>query len=184
MNRLAAKRFRVLRVTRFLVAAFLLFGIVASIVPLKSALASPACRLACCAKRASHSAGSCADGSCHASLRRKRPVRHHSSSNATSELCGLARKFTVDNKTRPRIILASTKTEAAAAMAAFGTPCPSECSGTLANSSSQRNSAAISVSSDADLAAPQRTSILSTHAQLSRVSCRECAPRGPPLPIS
>ena len=184
MNRPAPKHSRVLSVTRLLVAAFLLFGVVAGIVPLPSALASPACRLACCAKRAAHSAGSCADGSCHASLRRKRrSVRHDSTSNA-SELCGLALKSKVNNQTRPRVILASTKTEAAKAMAAFGTPCPNECSGTLANSSSQRNSAAISVSSDPDTAAPLRTSLHSTHAQLSQVSCGECAPRGPPLSFS
>jgi hypothetical protein len=69
-------------------------------------------------------------------------------------------------------------------VAAFGTPCPSECAGTLANSSSRHNSAAISVSSDPDTAAPQRTNLYSTHAQLSQVSCRECAPRGPPLSFS
>jgi hypothetical protein len=184
MNRPTPKHFRVLSVTRLLVAAFLLFGFVAGIVPLPSASASPTCRLACCAKRAAHSAGSCGDGSCHASLRRKRrSVRHDSTSNAR-ELCGLARKFAVDNQTRPRIILASTKTEGAKAMAAFGTPCPSKCSGTLANSSSQRNSAAVSISPDPDTAAPQRTSFHSTHAKLSQVSCRDCAPRGPPPSFS
>jgi hypothetical protein len=185
MNRLAVKRSGILSATRLLVAALLLCGLFFSVVPFQTVLASPACRLACCAKRAPHSAGSCADGSCHASLRRKRrALNHNRTSNTTSELCGLAFKSAVENKTRPRINLASTTIAPAEAAATFGRPCPPECSGTVANSNSQRNSATISVSSDAGPAALQRTSFHSTHAQLSDVTCRECAPRGPPLPLS
>jgi len=168
-----------------LVAAILLFGIFASVVPLETVLASPACRLACCAKRAPHSAGSCADGSCHASLKRKRrEARHHSTSNPIKELCGLGRKSEIENKTRPRMNLASTKTETDAAAAAFATSCPVECSGTLANSSFQRNSAAMSVSTNQGQEPLHRTRVCSTDAQPSEVSCRDCAPRGPPLPLS
>jgi hypothetical protein len=183
MNRLA-KSFRVLGVARLLVAAILLFGIFASVVPLETVLAGPACRLACCAKRAPHSAGSCADGSCHASLKRKRrEARHHSTSNPIKELCGLGRKSEIENKTRPRMNLASTKTETDAA-AAFQTSCPVECSGTLANSSFQRNSAAMSVSTNPGQEPLHRTRVSLTDAQPSEVSCRDCAPRGPPLPLS
>jgi hypothetical protein len=185
MNRLAAKRFRVFSAPRFLVAAFLLFGISASVVPLQTVLANPACRLACCAKRTPHSAGSCADGSCHASLKRKRrTARHHTTSNSTRELCGLARKSAVEIKTSPPNNLANTRTEPAEATAALGTPCPTECSGAVANSTSHRNSAATSVSTDAGLVPLQLTSFDSTHAQLSEVSCGECAPRGPPFVLS
>jgi hypothetical protein len=185
MNRLAAKRFRTFSATRLLLAAFLLFGIFAGAVPLQAVLASPACRLACCAKRTPHSAGSCADGSCHASLKHKgRAARQHSASNFTRELCGLTRKSPVESKTRPVNNLASATTAAAEAASALGTPCPPECSGTVANSTSQRNSAATSVSIHARPVPLQRISLHSTHAKPTEVSCGECAPRGPPLAFS
>jgi hypothetical protein len=185
MNRLATRQFRIVSVTRLLVAALLLVGIFASVLPLQTVWASPACLRACCAKRALHADGSCADGSCHASLRRKhRPVRHQSTSNGASEVCGLARKFEIENKTRPRIDVTTTKTETAGADVAVGKPCPPDCSGAAANLNSQRNSIAVSLPTHAGLIPLQRTSFLSTHALLSEVSIRDSAPRGPPLRLS
>ena len=176
MNRLMANRFRILGATKILVAAFLLIGTLATVVPLRSVSASTTCRLACCAKRAPHSAGSCADGTCHTSLKRnRRQARHRAVAN---DLCGLVQKS--DTKTRPRLEVSAKGTPIEIA-SAFGKPCPPECSGTLANSNSQRNSATISGYADANPATVKRPSFTSTRAHLPEMRCGECAPRGPPV---
>jgi hypothetical protein len=177
MNRLMANRFRTFGATKILVAALLLIGTLATVVPLRSVSASTTCRLACCARRAPHSAASCADGTCHTSLKRnQRQTRHRTVAN---DLCGLVQKS--DTKTRPRSGVSNTEINQRQVASAFGKSCPSDCSGTLANSNSQRNSATISGYADTTPAAVKRLSFTSTRAQLPERPCGECAPRGPPV---
>jgi len=179
MNRLPAKRFRYLGALEFLVAALLLFATMAGVAPLQSVSASAACRLACCAKRAAHAARSCADGTCHASLKRTRRSTHRAAVNHTADLCGLTGK--PETKTRLRSPVANRGPVPVQVTSAVGKPCPSECSGTLANSNSQRNSAAVSGSVTAASATLHQISFTSTERSLSEARYRECAPRGPPL---
>jgi len=180
MKRIEAKRFRVLSATRFLVAALLIIGTLAGLVSLQSDAASTTCRLACCAKRAAHSAVSCADGTCHASLKRnRRRARQRLSSNPGADLCGLTRKL--EMKTQPRADASHTATEPVQITTALGKPCPPECSGTLSNSTSQRNSAAVSGFVEMSPASLQHSSFVSTNARLCEISWRKYAPRGPPV---
>ena len=183
MKRSVAKRFGIRGATKLVVVAFLLTGILSSVAPLASVSAGTICKRACCAAMAAHSAGSCADGSCHASLKRsRRHANHRSAANYSDKLCG-PRKFEIESKTRPPLNERAA-TDPAQVAATFGSPCPPECSGTVSNSGSQRNSAAISSSADACHVAIHQISLASTHPRLSEASCRDCAPRGPPLSLS
>jgi hypothetical protein len=179
MKRFEAKRFRVLNATRFLVVALLIIGTLAGLVSLQSVSASTTCRLACCAKRAAHTGVSCAGGTCHAALKRnRRPTRPRLTSSG-ADLCGVTRKL--ETKTRPRAYWSNTGTESVQAEAALGNPCPPECSGTLPNSNSQRNSATISGPVEMGPANLQHIRFASTNARVCEISYRKYAPRGPPV---
>ena len=184
MKRVGPKRFGITGAMKLLVAALLLPGILSSVAPLASVSAGTICKRACCAALKAHSSGSCADGSCYASLKRNRHrTRHRPAANYSDTLCGPG-KYESWSKTRPPRTESRTATDPVRIAATVGKPCPPECSGSMLNSSSQRNSAAISCSPNVRPAAIHQISLASTHAQLSEGSCRDCAPRGPPLTLS
>ena len=83
---------RLLRVGRPLLAAMALCAVLATALPFTTLARGTMCTLACCAGRAPHAAGSCMNGSCHASLGGH--ANRHSHFEAPIEpeqLCGLRR---------------------------------------------------------------------------------------------
>jgi hypothetical protein len=93
MRMLKASRIDGFRLARVLVGSVVLLSILAVNVPLAVFASGPMCTLACCAGRAPHAAGSCMDGSCHASFgRQTRKVHsHHEATGHGEQLCGLSR---------------------------------------------------------------------------------------------
>ena len=76
---------------RLFLAATVTLGILISALPLETVSSAPMCKLACCAGRAPHAAGSCMNGSCHVdfkALRSSHP-RHNVSLPRDEMLCGL-----------------------------------------------------------------------------------------------
>jgi hypothetical protein len=189
------------RVARVSIAATLLFGILASLLPFATVASGPLCTLDCCAGRAPHAAGSCMNDSCHAFLQthsKKTRVNTQLSSHNDEPMCGLAQAmrglpsiFHTRNQlvtrehypepTDKRGIQINTKISSPA----IGKPCQSDCA-SLASAAStskrQRDKAAIAY---ADEPRPPSTTIFATiESSLIRERselCRKCAPRGPPV---
>src|SRR5947207_11295032 len=120
---------RVSRIARVVFAAILLAGLAASVLPLETIAAGPACTLSCCAGRAPHAAGSCMNGSCHAVLRKASPHTHHAQNEGGEQLCGWS------FSTRRLLALAKTSLKPAPtesspgqfASNTIGKPCLPEC---------------------------------------------------------
>ena len=68
MNRFQPKQIRAVSAARVVLGVVLLFACLSSVVPLASVSAGSMCRLACCAGKAPHAAGSCMGSSCLAVL--------------------------------------------------------------------------------------------------------------------
>ncbi len=181
MNRLAANRFWISG-AKVLVAVILLLGMLATVVPVQSVSASTACRLACCAKRAPHAAGSCADGACHTSLKHnRRQSRLRATQDHGAELCGLSGKADKKTKSRLEAEPPPARDQSPQVEKAFGSPCPTECGGTLANSRTQRNAVAILSLPAASPIARSRAGFTSADQQPFQTAHRNCVPRGPPV---
>jgi len=176
-----------------MLAVMLLLGFLSSIVPLASVSAGSLCKRECCAGRAPHAAGSCMDGSCHATLaQRPGRVEDHRAKPAHGEqLCGLHHRVLVKSLALIHSDANQSKTrydQTAVSAAAFVRPCQPDCgacASVFTNPNRQKNSAAI-----ADAVRPRAPTV--THFsdsgchlnQILKALCRQCAPRGPPLSSS
>ena len=79
---------RLRRVSGIAIALLLAAIFLSSVAPIASVSAGNICKLACCAGRAPHAAGSCMNGTCHAAIQlRKRTNRL--ATEPTEKLCGL-----------------------------------------------------------------------------------------------
>jgi hypothetical protein len=176
---------RVLRIARVVFAAILLAGVAASVLPLETIAAGPACTLSCCAGRASHAAGSCMDGSCHAVLKRASRQTHHAKDEGGEQLCGLsfsARRLLALAKTSLR----PAPTESGPAQFAsntIGKPCLPECGSCATASANSKSDRQILSAASVRQTSPPAHAAQSARAALSRTLsaiCRQCAPRAPP----
>lgn len=96
---------------RALLALGLLLLLISGSVPLGSASGEPKCELECCSALASHAAGSCGEGSCHAGVLSKVHVHGRGGSQSESAraestnvepLCGLSTHLGANNLARMR----------------------------------------------------------------------------------
>ncbi len=101
----------VARAARAMLALALLVLLVSGSVPFTSAAGEPKCELECCAALASHAAGSCGEGACHAGM-----LGDHADGSGSSQLadapltsapleplCGLRTDFGANNLVRMRL---------------------------------------------------------------------------------
>ncbi|HKR60994.1 MAG TPA: hypothetical protein VJS64_14840 [Pyrinomonadaceae bacterium] len=193
--------------SRAILAATLLLGLLASAFPLVTVASGPMCELACCAGRAPHAAGSCMNGSCQAFLNSTPEtvyVNHEEQPEPAEQLCGLSQL----SMTPTRIPLIETITvddgsgierdhsetsnhssnQASIATTAFQQPCQPECGSCasgFARSNQQRNSAALAYADRPR--PPSRGRPRNTDYGLTQTRSalgRRGAPRGPPGPVS
>lgn len=191
---------RLLRVARVLLAAAVLLAVLSTAVPFTIFASGPMCALACCAGRAPHAAGSCMNGSCHASLsgHTKKPLIHFEARiEQGEELCGLPRiKLysarlpaieTVTIYASSDISQRASKTapdQASISTTALTKPCQADCGSCgsgFTNSNRQRNAAALAY---ADRPRPPSGLVLGKvdYRPTRKLSalCRRGTPRGPP----
>jgi hypothetical protein len=186
---------------RAILATGLLLGLLLGSVPFAVVTSAASCKLACCAGRAPHAAGSCMNGSCHVSLNGGTQQRHIHSEAAIEpgeHLCGLSRiklhaarlpvteSVTIDaassllDKGPP----GSTTDQTSISTTVLTKPCQADCGScgsSFTNLNRQRNSGALAY---ADRPRPP------SGVRLSKVDfkptrklsalCRRGAPRGPP----
>lgn len=75
---------------RTILALALIAAFACTVIPLASASAGNVCQLECCAGHATHAAGSCMNGTCHAAIRiQKSSTGRAATSAPADELCGL-----------------------------------------------------------------------------------------------
>jgi hypothetical protein len=188
------------RVARIILAGTLLFGILASALPLTTIASGPMCTLACCASRAPHAAGSCMNGSCHANLliRSKPTHSHHQLLAPESErLCGLPRLTARMSPSSLRVVAMArstqgsrndTQDQANLSASTIGKRCQPDCGSCasgFANPNRQRNPAALAYAIRPR--PPSSIRLADVEASLTRklsALCRQCAPRAPPLSFS
>lgn len=199
-----------LHAARPVLAVVLLFAFLSSSVPLIVSASASKCELACCAARAPHAAGSCADGSCHAdSLKRRksRLIRSNQTeqrskqteqrSKQTEQLCGVPRHLEIKTLARIRpqtdSQTASDHSQTASdhkrlSKLSLSRPCPPECGASGAsstNSNRQRNSATLAQIDNRPPPADMRlVDLAHRSSQILDALCRQCAPRGPPVSFS
>ena len=175
-----------------MLAVMLLVGFLSSIIPLSSVSAGSVCRRECCAGRAPHAAGSCMEGSCHATLtQHPRRVEDHRAKPAQGEqLCGL-HKVLVKSLALIHSDADQSKTiydHTAVSAAAFVRPCQPDCGACASgftNPNRQKNSAAIADAVRPRAPTANHFSDSGYHLnQILKALCRQCAPRGPPLSFS
>jgi len=179
---------------RAILAAIILCSVVAVVLPLSPISATSACQLDCCAGRATHSAGSCMTGACHARIKVRRHAHLQSQTSTTNEeLCGLssrpaavARRIADSNLSAHRTTNnESTQSELSATSA--GRPCPPDCGGLASAFASAKQSRKVLLRRNQSLR-PQSV-IGSSPAFIQSVKsrdglCRRSIPRGPPLSIA
>jgi hypothetical protein len=197
-----------IRVSRVLLGSALLLSILSLHIPTALVASGPMCKLACCAGRAPHAAGSCMNGSCHASLSghtEKIHIDRETPIEQAEELCGLARlkanpiriplseKLTIGfglgaSSDDSREASKSAADQAGMSTQALTKPCQPDCGSCasgFAGSNRQRNTAALAY---ADRPRPPsgvgfgNTTYRPT--QPLSALCSRGAPRGPPLSFS
>jgi hypothetical protein len=97
MNRKYRLRLPLVFCTRAMVALALVAAFACAAIPLASASGN-VCKLECCAGRATHAAGSCMNGTCHAAIKLQRKTIRRTLTPPADELCGLksvAQRFQV-----------------------------------------------------------------------------------------
>jgi len=160
---------------RMIVAALLAAAFMCAALPLASVSAGNVCRLECCAARAPHAAGSCMNGTCHASLNLHRHEPHRSSVVPADEFCGL-KIFSKRLRYIPKSIDTPATHESVVALAR---PCNADCGSCAVSSISAKDKITIT---DTYRLQPSRTrwSIESNLVSSHEVSQRQHSPRGPP----
>lgn len=188
-----------MRVARTVLTSALLAAFLAGSFPLPTIASGPMCRLACCAGRAPHVAGSCMNGSCHANLLSRSKAAHIHRQLPTpesEEMCGLPRstgrlnasvwlvranprsKETGENDTRDEASLSATY---------LGKPCQPDCGSCASGFTSpsrKRDAAALGYAIQAR--PPSSAQLSDVEGSLTRklsALCRQCAPRAPPLSL-
>lgn len=160
---------------RVMIAALLAGAFMCAALPLASVSAGNVCRLECCAARAPHAAGSCMNGTCHASLKLRKHEPHRSAVAPADEFCGL----TILSK-RLRYVAKSIDTPAThESVVVLTRPCDADCGSCAVGSISAKDKIAIT---ETYRLQPARTtwSIESNLVSSNEVSQRQYSPRGPP----
>jgi hypothetical protein len=191
-------------VARTILAALLLPTLLSASLPLTTIASGPMCKLACCAGRAPHAAGSCMDGSCHAFLMgRAKTSKIHLQLpvHESEQLCGLRRSTTRNSVASLRgstaLTLAAssersggsrTQDAASVSTSTLGKPCQPDCGTGAFSSSSQSRTRDTGAISQADKPRPP-SAALHEHSSFSRAKtldalCRRSRPRGPPITSS
>ncbi|MCU1266517.1 MAG: hypothetical protein JWM21_2835 [Acidobacteria bacterium] len=191
-------------VARTILAALLLLTLLSASLPLTTIARGSTCKLACCAGRAPHAAGSCMNGSCHAVLtgRAKKPKVHlQLPVHETEQLCGLPRSTTRNSAVSLRGSAAPTlaassqgsrgsgaQDAASVSTSTLGRPCQPDCGAGAFISSSQSRPRDSCATSHADKPRPPSTEGYE-HSSFSRAQtldalCRRSRPRGPPISAS
>jgi len=160
---------------RMMIAALLAAAFMCAALPLASVSAGNVCRLECCAARAPHAAGSCMNGTCHASLNLHKHEPHRSSVAPADEFCGL-RILAKRLRHIAKSIDTPTTHESVVALAR---PCDADCGSCAVSSISAKDKITIT---DTYRLQPSRTrwSIESHLVSSHEVSQRQYSPRGPP----
>jgi len=191
-------------VARTILAALLLLTLLSASLPLTTIASGPTCKLACCAGRAPHAAGSCMNGSCHAFLMgRAKTSKIHLQFpvHESEQLCGLRRRTTRNSVVSLRGSIALTlaassersrgsRTPGAAnvSTSTLGKPCQPDCGTGALSSSSQSRPRDSGATSYADKPRPPSTArhehSLFSHAKALDALCRRSRPRGPPISSS
>ena len=159
---------------RMMIAALLAAAFMCAALPLASVSAGNVCRLECCAARAPHAAGSCMNGTCHASLNLHKHEPHRSSV-APDEFCGL-RILAKRLRYTAKSIDTPATTESVVTLTR---PCDADCGSCAVSSISAKDKITIT---DTYRLQPSRTrwSIESHLVSSHEVSQRQYSPRGPP----
>ena len=171
-----------------MLGALLLCTLLSVSVPIASVSADSICRLACCAGRATHAAGSCANGSCHAAVHTRKARRFMRASEA---FCGVSHRISLIAVPIAKLASTTSRNEfapskgSAAALIGRGAP---DCNGGVsgcANLNRQRNSASVTDSDHLPL--PTNICFGNHREDFARARDelgRRCAPRGPPVLFS
>jgi len=182
MNRKPPTFSRAVLYARLTLAVVLLAAFVSTAVPLGSVSASNVCNLECCAGRATHTAGSCMNGTCHAAIKLQRKMpRPTVTLTRGDELCGLKPLTTHLRVTAPPPSQTSPHTQESASKIAAS--CDADCGGCVAGSFSFKGKASFGSAGDP---APEiiRWFTDSHHTSFLDVLSRDHSPRGPPVRFS
>jgi hypothetical protein len=186
-------------VARIVIAAGMVYALLAGVIPLGALSAPPACQMACCAGAVPHAAGSCAGGVCHVDFAHGRTgaVPHARARASEEKLCGAdgARPARIaravgspatgqGNSSRLAAHHRSAHDAARMSARALSRPCQPGCgAGACAsvNQSRPRDAAALSTASGHCLPA-RRRDVETTGGAAAALSalCRRSRPRAPP----
>lgn len=185
MNQMQFNRMRVRRTGGVLLSVLLIAGFISTVAPIASVSAGNTCRLSCCAGRATHAAGSCMDGTCHAAIRlRNKSSKPRAHAPVAEKLCGshVIRPRTFAMTVIDRRGKGENPPGAPFHFSSFRQPCAPDCAGcaVFSTSNSQSKVAALALA-DQMRAGPHKVfSASSDRADNLDVLCREHSPRGPP----
>jgi hypothetical protein len=207
MNQLIPTRSSLVRNARLLGALMLLLAFSSSGTSMLASW-SPgpsSCERACCAGKSPHAAGSCAQGSCHASLpsRGKSSKHRRRIGQPTEQLCGGPRRIESQSFAIIRWLkkhglgptggtpapLTHTRQinsdQTSVSLASLSNPCQSESGGASSANPNQRNAATLS---HHRRPRPSRTIRLSfpdnSSSSILDALSGQCTPRGPPVSFS
>jgi len=174
------------RVSRIAIALLLAAGFFSSVVPIASVSAGNICKLACCAGRAPHAAGSCMNGTCHAAIRlRKRTNRF--ATEPTEKLCGL-KTFSKRNLGRtivPSHTQRNNSQPSSLQVSMLVRPCQPDCGAVTLPSASQRRPRETAELSFANRARPPSALPSLTTQNTFAYPCyplrSQASPRAPPI---
>jgi len=197
--RTSTARFSSIQTAKPILAASLVCALLSISVPIASGSAGSMCRLACCAGRAPHSAGSCAHGSCSSPVLSGKGVHVHRKAGESDTLCGLSRRADlIVRRTHTGPILGTNSASAsgnanntsrneshrAQVSAALATKsCAPDCSGCASGfTNRQRNSAAVTHAERVRPLSDLGFADLCQHLAQTRDGSFRCGtPRGPPI---
>ena len=183
---------------RAILSSAILFALASGAVPLLTIASGPMCTLACCAGRVPHAAGSCMNGSCHASLKSQAKTKARLRRETYSEhWCGLPKESLgsswflrkADNSRAvvgERISKQGDSRQASLSGTTISKPCDSNCGCATFASSTQNRSRQFSALAYDRRSRPLSTSRQTLSALIRRTTHRgfgqHVSPRGPPNP--
>jgi hypothetical protein len=180
MNRKLPRCLRVVFYARLTLAVVLLAAFVCTTIPLASA--GNVCNLGCCAGRATHTAGSCMKGTCHAAIKlQKKVARRTVRFTRGDELCGLKPLVAHLRVTAPPAPQTSRDTQDA--VSKIAPTCDADCGSCVAGSFFSKGKAILAAAVD-PASEVTRWFIHSHHASGLDVLSRDYSPRGPPITVS
>jgi hypothetical protein len=178
-------RMRVRRTGGVLLALLLIAGFISTAAPIASVAAGNTCMLSCCAGRAPHAAGSCMDGTCHASIRlRNKSSKLHAHAPVAEKLCGshVMRLSTVATTVVGRRGNDENPQGSSFHSSSFRQPCAPDCTSCAvsARSNSQSKVAALALADQLPAGPHKFLTASFDRADNLDVFCRQHSPRGPP----